>query len=493
MHNMSMHTDHVDVVILGAGPAGAAAAIAAHDAGASVLLAEALAEPGGNARYAAGFLLGLDGPRAVEHLAGLCLGLTGEPVLEAFVTGLGELPGWLESALGAATVAFEPPPVSGFPCWPELPGAEAVRYYMVAGAENERGGEALWRHLAAGLAERGIAVATGTRGVGLELDGGGEVTGVRLIEDGAGDGAAGAETFVTAAGGVVLACGGFERDPVLREAHLPLAPLYPVGHDGGRGDAVRLGAQAGAAPWHMGGFFGWFVFRAPGFPAAFPIDFFGPSWLLLDGDGRRFSDETGWEVHERVRSLTVLAPARPQRARLPLWGVFDDRTRLGGPLNGVVGTPNDYRWSADNAAEVERGWIRTAGSVAELAEVTGLDAGAVAATLAEFNAGAAAGEDRAWGRSPATLAPLDVEHLYAIELWPGVATTSGGPRHDARARVLGEDGAPVGGLWAAGNASSIWGASTHHGGGLCDALVFGRIAGQQAAQRARAAAAPAVS
>jgi predicted oxidoreductase len=58
-----------------------------------------------------------------------------------------------------------------------------------------------------------------------------------------------------------------------------------------------------------------------------------------------------------------------------------------------------------------------------------------------------------------------------------VATASGGPRRDARARVLRPNGTPVGGLYAAGGAGSVWGHLTEHGGGLGDALVFGRIAG----------------
>ena len=96
------------------------------------------------------------------------------------------------------------------------------------------------------------------------------------------------------------------------------------------------------------------------------------------------------------------------------------------------------------------------------------------------------GADHEFGRAPATLVPL-LAPLYAIQMTPGVATASGGPRRDALARVLrpgggagGSDGAggdPIPGLFAAGAAGSIWGHLTEHGGGLTDAIVFGRIAG----------------
>ena len=74
--------------------------------------------------------------------------------------------------------------------------------------------------------------------------------------------------------------------------------------------------------------------------------------------------------------------------------------------------------------------------------------------------------------------------LYAIQMTPGVATASGGPRRDAHARVVRSDGTPIPGLFAAGAAGSIWGHLTEHGGGLTDAIVFGRIAGAACSERA---------
>ena len=71
---------------------------------------------------------------------------------------------------------------------------------------------------------------------------------------------------------------------------------------------------------------------------------------------------------------------------------------------------------------------------------------------------------------------------------PGIAGTTGGPRHDERPRVLRPDGQPVPGLYAAGAVSLAWGHLIEHGGGLTDAMVFGRIAGTAAAARAAGAA-----
>jgi len=83
---------------------------------------------------------------------------------------------------------------------------------------------------------------------------------------------------------------------------------------------------------------------------------------------------------------------------------------------------------------------------------------------------------------------MDLGRLYAIETWPGIAGTTGGPRHDERARVLRPDGQPIPGLYAAGAVSLAWGHLIEHGGGLTDAMVFGRIAGAEVAYRAALAA-----
>jgi succinate dehydrogenase/fumarate reductase flavoprotein subunit len=455
-----------DVVVIGYGPAGAAAAIAAHDAGAEVVVLEKTGAGGGNCRYAGGFLF--DAPQAADHIDALSFGRTPRDVVEAYADGLGTLSSWLES-LGATIEPFAPPPgrlPASFPSWPSFPAGEDIRYAVVGGGEGRRG-EALWRVLDGAVRDRGIDVRFDTP-----------------VAEWTGDGvrtAAGEE--IAARGGVVLACGGFEGDPGLADAYLPLGPTSPVGHGANDGTGLRIAQAAGAALWHMYGFFGWFAFHAPGFTAPFAIDFFAPGFIMVDNEGRRFSDETGFEVHDRLRALTTYLPDRPNRPALPSWAVFDDATRVAGPLNGLLGTPNAYTWSADNAAEVEAGWIVAADTPDELAERTGLGAELVA-TIDAYNSSARRKAGDAFGRAPETLVPLEGK-LHALPTWPGVAGTTGGPRHDATARVLDPQGQPIPGLYAAGAVSLVWGHLIDHGGGLTDAMVFGRAAGAAAAERAR--------
>jgi succinate dehydrogenase/fumarate reductase flavoprotein subunit len=481
-----------DVVIAGYGPAGASAAIAAHDAGAHVIVVDSAGRGGGNARYSGGFLCDLPADRAVDHLDALCFGRTPRPVLEAYAAGLHQLSGWLGS-LGGTTAPFDPPPgrfPAPFPSWPHFPAGRDVRYHHAAG--SGRPGEALWDVLDAAVRQRGIEVRFGTQAQRLDLDAAGSVTGLCVTGPrvtgprvtGPRVTQSGREAILPARGGVVLATGGFEGSPALTDAYLPLSPVRPVGHPGNRGAGLRMSQAAGAALWHMYGFFGWFAFAAPEFAAPFPVDVLAASHIVTDADGHRFADETGYEVHDRLRALLSYLPRHPNRPRLPSWVIFDEAARQAGPLSGRLGTPNDYAWSPDNTAEIDRGWIQCADSPGELAKKIGAEPEILAGTLSDYNAAAETGRDDRFGRSPDTLVPLDTRRLYAIETWPGLGGTTGGPRHDERARVLRPDGTAVPGLYAAGSVSAVWGHLTDHGGGLTDAMVFGRYAGAAAAARA---------
>ena len=463
----------VDVLVIGFGAAGASAAIAAPDAGASVAVVEKTAAGGGNCVHSGGFLFDVDGPRAVEHLDALCFGKTDRAVLEAFAAGLPDVAPFLRE-LGGEAVPVDLGAFGGMlPSWPHFPGAGHVRYRQFVGAPAERPGPALWRVLDAAARAREIPVALDTPVVDLLID---DESVIGAVVEHAGE-----RSTIIARHGVILASGSFEADPELRDAYLGL-PLVSVGHQGNTGDTLHFARAAGASLWHMSAFFGWPAFVHPEHPAGFTLDVHAPSFICVDGDGRRFSDETGWEVHDRLRAYTTYLPRRCNRPRMPGWIVFDEAARQAGPLHGIVGSPNRYTWSADNSAEVAAGWIQRGDDSAGLAAATGLDPAILKDTLAGYATAVSRRADHEFGRPPATLVPL-LPPLYAIQMTPGVATASGGPRRDAEARVLRPGGAPVPGLFAAGGAGSIWGHLTEHGGGLTDAIVFGRIAGAGAAAR----------
>jgi succinate dehydrogenase/fumarate reductase flavoprotein subunit len=469
-----------DLVVAGFGLAGAAAALTAQEAGARVLVVEKTGAGGGNCRHSGGFLFAIDGPNAIAHLDALCFTKTSHDVLAAYAAGTREIPAWID-ALGGSAPECDPAAFHGLiPSWPHFPGGGQVTYRQFAGSGTAPG-IALWELVEAAVHEREIEVRLNTSVAELILEDG-EVTGAVLESGG------GTETVQCAS--VLLANGGLEYDAELVDTYLSL-PLTPVGHPGNTGDAIRLARRAGASEWHMSAFFGWLAHVRPDFPAAFTINVHAPSFVLVDDEGRRFADELGWEAHDQIRSWTTYQPRHANRPRPRGFVIFDEAARLAGPLHGVVGTPNDYVWSADNSAELAAGWIQTGADAPELAAAIGVDAGTLSATLEGYAGAVAAGRDDLFDRPAPTLAPLTGQ-LYALELVPGLATASGGPRRDGRAQIVDPAGDPIPGLYGAGAAGSIWGHLTEHGGGLTDAIVFGRIAGTEAAARALAAVSAAV-
>ncbi|GGH48484.1 FAD-dependent oxidoreductase [Microbacterium album] len=475
-------TTTADLVVVGAGSAGAATAIAARDAGAEVVLLEKSAAAGGNSRYSAGNLIEFTGPGGLDHLRALCFGRTPDSVLAAYLAGLGDIRGWLEG-LGARTITTGPTDQPGphANCWPHLPGAEDVQYYAIEppGSQVEElglqgAGPALWGVLEAALDERGVVPQRGARVVSLLRDGA-RVTGVTYRREGR-------EYAVHARAGVVLATGGFQGDPHLCETYLPLGAAAVASHPDSTGDGMLLAMEAGADLWHMSNGFGFWSHVEPQFRAAFPIAARHPAHLLVDQGGYRFAAETGRETHDRLRIFGDFRPDRPNVPALPAFLIFDARLLAAGPLSlpSTAGA-SGYLWSADNAAELASGWITAAETVEELAAKLGIPAARLAATVAEYGKYAEAGLDPDFGRPAATMRPLGYDGpYYAISVVPGVLTAAGGPRRDAHGRTLDRSGRPIPGLYSVGDNGSIWGHIIQHGLSLTDGLVFGRICAEHA-------------
>jgi len=90
------------------------------------------------------------------------------------------------------------------------------------------------------------------------------------------------------------------------------------------------------------------------------------------------------------------------------------------------------------------------------------------------------------GEPSATLGPIDTGPFYAVEVNAGALGTKGGPRTNGTGQVLDVDGMPIGGLYAAGNVMASSMGMTYGGGGgtLAPGMVFGYLAGKDAAESA---------
>jgi succinate dehydrogenase/fumarate reductase flavoprotein subunit len=468
--------DTVDVVVVGMGAAGCAAALTAHEAGASVLVLEktGAAVAGGNTRVSGGAWFHHDDPeRMAVYLRALCGDRPPpEPVVRAWALGTREVSAWVES-IGAQVA-----PHGAYTAeYPELPGSDAYGGYRCV--DGVLGHGRLFTALEKALHGRGIAVRYDTPAADLVLDpASGAVTGVRTASG----------ERIGARRGVVLATGGFEGDPGLVRTHLGLDDVPVWGSTAATGDGLRMAQQAGADLWHMDNMMAVNGIPEPGSRHGhFAMFLRSRGVLWLDDQGRRFVDEFVPSGHgqARIGGEYVLHPRRPMHV------IFDERTRRAGPISpGPEAFPvgwnlliNGYRWSTDNSAEIAAGWIHRAGSLDELAALTGLPADAVHTSVADYNAACALGRDEAFGRSPATLVPVTEPPFYAYRSGPLLAWTNGGPRRDEHARVLDRADAVIEGLYAAGTVSSTYSWAKDGGFHIADAIVFGRIAGAHAAGR----------
>ncbi|MEV7007223.1 FAD-dependent oxidoreductase [Streptosporangium sp. NPDC051022] len=469
------YDQQADVVVLGTGAAGLAAAISAREAGAEVLILEKCPPEtaGGNTRVSGGsWFENLDAEGAATYLRSLCGDFPlPEAVIRTWAEETRHNTGWLRS-LGANVA------VNGAytPEFPHLDGAHSYGGYH--SVEGRMGDQLLYRFLLDAALARGVEIRYATPGRELILDGG-TVTGV-LAESPDGP------LRVRARTGVVLATGGFENDPAMVRDYLRLGPCPIWGSPAGTGDGHRMAQKAGADLWHMGNMTAFSGIRVPGSDTGFFLAPPATGYIWVAPDGRRFVDEApalGGHGQARIRGRDELHPAQPA------YVVFDERTRLAGSLCpprtylpvGWKVLMEGYDWSTDNQAEIDRGWIRRAETVEGLAAELGIAPETLAETVRDWNAACAAGRDARFGRRPESLTPLDQGPYYAFEMAPLLGWTSGGPRRDEHCRVLDPFGSTIPGLYAAGSVSSTYSWAKDGGFHIADALAFGRVAGRTAA------------
>ena len=423
--------DHVEyVVVAGYGGAGATAAMAAHDAGARVLVLEKAPAGGGSTAESGGsFATVLDRDGAIEHYYAITEGRTPRDVLAAYVDGVLGLPKWLADHGGRT----ETLPI-GHPPFPRRYAGTAYRYRPHSDAIGERyrvrqdgvchGGTSLWQLLHGGVERRGINVRLRTPVTGL-LTERSRVTGV--VAQGANG-----PVEVAARTGVVLATGGFGYSAeLLREWVGTEIPAYgPPGRNDGSG--LRMALEAGAALWHMNAVACGFGYRVPGLDPAWMCIMRSFGFLMADATGRRFAAEPTIEHHAANHALIVRDFHTGEFDRLPSYLIFDEATRRAGPIaTNEAGANRVLTWSESNLEEIEKGWIKRGDPVADVARELGLPPDRLKETVRRYNRAAVEGGDK-FGRLPTEMVPLQEPPFYGI---PRVARPLQYPGRPAGGRV----------------------------------------------------------
>lgn len=471
-----------DVVVVGYGAAGAATAITAHDAGARVLILEKApeGEEGGNSRVAGqGWFNPTPVDRAITYFNALCGAYTvpGEMV-RVWAEEMGKNTDWVRSLGGSPMEFYMGAEGAEFP---ELPGADCVHIYSIGG---ELGYERLWKLLKASVDERRMEVLYATPGKELLQNGlTKEILGVRAEREG--------NPFnIKAKRAVVLTCGGFENNQEMVRDFLPNLPYcYPLGTPYNTGDGIKMAMAVGADLWHMNNIAGpWYSLKVPEFPSILemvPLHYakeFPGGMIVVGADGKRFIDEKFKLTHGKVKvaGQWIQAPTP-----CPMFMIFDHTLFSVGALydknlyHGWNQILKVYDWGDDNSAELARGWIKNADTIAELARKIGLEPTILEDTINRWNTYCALGKDAEFGRTR-MLSPIKDTPFYALEVSPTFINTQGGPRRNAKGQILRPDGSPIKRLYSAGELGSIHSFLYQGTGNIGECLAFGRISGRNA-------------
>lgn len=490
--------DAADVVIIGYGFAGSAAAIAAHDAGADVLLIEKAPEEhkGGNSRVSANIVFW---PNDVEKaktyfkaLSAPYLDNISEEMIDTWAREMHANKAWLEG-LGMKPRSVGPaeyPEFAGAECVDmlvnagDLPGAKNAGDNFSLGNNALLGGERLWKGVTEpALEARKVRRLYETPAVNLVKQNG-EIVGVIAEQHGK-------RFAIQAKRAVILTCGGFENNKEMIHTYLTGLPeIYPAGTPYNAGDGIRMGQEVGAQLWHMNNIAGpELFFKAPELPVSRWINLPNvDSYIFVAGDGKRFVAEgtqcMGADRHGKVNYHGMWMQ---QIAPVPVHLIFDETFRKAGSIGESfscwdVSHGNKYNWSNDNLREIEKGWIKKANSIGELAKLIGLSPEVLEATVARYNAQVKDGKDADFGRNPKWIAEIKTPPYYAMELTPSFVNTQGGPRRNEKAQVIGLDGKPIPRLYSAGELGSIYAYNYNAGGNVGECFAFGRVAGRNAAQ-----------
>ena len=472
-----------DVVVVGFGAAGMAAAVTAHDLGAKVIILEKAPEgqEGGNTRVAGqGYLNTSSAASAIAYLTALCGPYTvPETMIRVWAEEMCQNNDWLRG-LGGDPQEHQHPPV-GIE-FPDLPGADCVHKFHDG---PTYGYSYTWRLFERLVKERPISIMYETPGRELiQHDTTKEILGVRAQTNGG-------MINVKARKGVVLTCGGFENNQDMIRNYLPGIPYcYTSGSPYNEGDGITMAMSVGADLWHMNNFAGpSLALKVPEFRTTFSMQALHyskeiPGGMVVVGpDGRRFADEKFKTRHGKVPVNGIWLPlATP----CPMYLIFDHTMFTAGPLydahpsHGWTQIIERYDWSKDNRAELEKGWIRAADSLPALAAAIGLNPAALVETIAIWNNFCAAKRDPDFGRTR-MMTPFGSGPFYAIEMSPSMLNTQGGPRRDEKARIVRPNGSPIPRLYSAGELGSIYSYLYQGTGNIGECLAFGRIAGRNAA------------
>ena len=426
--------ENCDIVIVGGGPAGLAAAVSAKQTNAdkNVILVEKLDILSGNGKFDMNFfdMINTEAQKAAGNDEGL-----GEAGLAKF---LEEKSSNGESAERIQVWANEE---YNLDAWLRAMGVELNYNYGGTNhmaEDNQYSGEVIQAGLEKAAAELGVDVRTGTKGVDLVMEDG-ACKGV-IVTNNAG------ETYTINAASTIITTGGFCSNKELLAEYAPGYEVFNTSNQmGTTGDFVKIFEQNGFKMENMG-----------------KMSFF--SNIIVP-----YRDLTGGA------DMNLLANS--EGALLPNKSGMDRGTMIKEQPNGAAYYITD-KTGYDSFYRIRKhvglGYYAEGATLEELAEKLSINAEGLKASVEQYNADAAAGAENAQIAAVPKRA-LDAEGpYYGVRVEAANHMTKGGVVCNENAQVLNADDTVVPGLYAAGEV-------TWQAGGYSESVCFGKVAGAQAA------------
>ena len=264
---------------------------------------------------------------------------------------------------------------------------------------------------------------------------------------------------------VVIATGGFGANSEMVEKYKPeLKGFATTNAEGAQGQGIDMATAVGAATVDMDQIqiHPTVHIEEDGNAHLITEGLRGDGAILVNAEGKRFYDEVS--TRDKVSAAII---AQPEKSA---WLVVDQ---------SMVDK------SAVIAGYIKSGYTVTGATYEELAKAMGVDEATFVSTMNTWNQAVEAKSDAEFNRT-SFANPLTTAPYYAIKITPAVHHTMGGIAINPKAEVLNEKGEAISGLFAAGEVTGgVHGANRLGGNAVADFTVFGRIAGQSAADNAK--------
>ena len=440
-----------DVVVIGAGGAGLTAAAQAAENGSKVIVVEKMPIVGGNSLKATG------GMNAADTKYQAALGITDSGVNEFIEDTINGGHGINDRSLVTVLAEDSADAVD----WLDSIGAPLPKVAATGGTthkylhEPEDGsavGSYLVEKLNAQAEKLGVQILLNTEATEILTDNG-AACGIKAESK--------EHEYTINAKSVIVATGGFGANFELMASFNPaLADAVTTNHAGATGDGILMAEAIGADTVDMDQIqLHPTVYQETGLLVSESVRSMGG--ILVNAEGKRFCND--------LATRDAVSNAELEQPGAYAYIIFDQR------IVDDLKSCQKY---------IKNGLTVSSDSYEGLAKEMGLTGEAAVnfmETMNTWNAAVAVGEDKEFGRNNGMDADLSTAPYYAIKIAPGIHHTMGGLKINTEAQVLDTNGNAIPGLYAAGETTGgVHGGNRIGGNAVCDFVVFGRIAGNNA-------------